>query len=101
MAVVDISTKLGKEKQTIKIAEGKVYEVDTSADNYLLVQEKLKNKEFSIEVMYEMIEMLLGKEALQTIKDMKLTIPGLRTLIIALSEIVNEVDFEEMEKRFQ
>ena len=80
MAVVDISTKLGKEKQTIKIAEGKVYEVDTSADNYLLVQEKLKNKEFSIEVMYEMIEMLLGKEALQTI---------------------NEVDFEEMEKRFQ
>ena len=99
MAVVDISTKLGKEKQTIKIAEGKVYEVDTSADNYLLVQEKLKNKEFSIEVMYEMIEMLL--EALQTIKDMKLTIPGLRTVIIALSAIVNEVDFEEMEKRFQ
>ena len=101
MAVVDIRTKLGKEKQTIKIAEGKVYEVDTSADNYLLVQEKLKNKEFSIEVMYEMIEMLLGKEALQTIKDMKLTIPGLRTVIIALSAIVNEVDFEEMEKRFQ
>lgn len=101
MAVVDISTKLGKEKQTIKIAEGKVYEVDTSADNYLLVQEKLKNKEFSIEVMYEMIEMLLGKEALQTIKDMKLTISGLRTVIIALSAIVNEVDFEEMEKRFQ
>lgn len=101
MAVVDISTKLGKEKQTIKIAEGKVYEVDTSADNYLLVQEKLKNKEFSIEVMYEMIEMLLGKEALQTIKDMKLTILGLRTVIIALSAIVNEVDFEEMEKRFQ
>jgi hypothetical protein len=51
--------------------------------------------------MYEMIEMLLGKEALQTIKDMKLTIPGLRTVIIALSAIVNEVDFEEMEKRFQ
>ena len=34
MAEFDISSKLGKEKATIKIAEGKVYEVDTSADKY-------------------------------------------------------------------
>ena len=52
-------------------------------------------------ILLAFFEMLLGKEALQTIKDMKLTIPGLRTVIIALSAIVNEVDFEEMEKRFQ
>ena len=46
MANIDISSKLGIEKATIKLAEGKVYEVDTSADNYLLVQEKIKNQEF-------------------------------------------------------
>lgn len=40
MANIDISSKLGKEKQTIKIADGKVFEVDTSADNYLLVTRK-------------------------------------------------------------
>ena len=75
MANIDISSKLGIEKATIKLAEGKVYEVDTSADNYLLVQEKIKN--------------------------MKLTIKGLKAVITALSAIVSEVEYEEMEKRFQ
>ena len=101
MAVIDISSKLGKEKATIKLAEGKVYEVDTSADNYLLVQEKIKDQDFSIDTMYKMIEMLMGEKALKEIKEMKLTIPGLKAVIIALSAIVNEVDYEEMEKRFQ
>lgn len=101
MSVIDISTKLEKEKVTIKLAEGKVYEVDTSADNYLLVQEKIKDQDFSIETMYKMIEMLMGEKALKEIKEMKLTIPGLKAVIIALSAVVNEVDYEEMEKRFQ
>ena len=101
MAQIDISSKLGKEKQTIKLAEDKVFEVDTSADKYLLVQEKIKDKEFSIETMYEMIESLMGKDALETVKAMKPTIPGLRAIIVVLSAIVNEVSYEEMEKRFQ
>lgn len=101
MANIDISSKLGKEKQTIKIAEGKVFEVDTSADNYLVVQEKIANENFSIRSMYEMIELLMGKEALEEIKNMKLTVNGLKSVIIALSAIVSEVSYEEMEKRFQ
>lgn len=101
MSQIDISSKLGKEKATIKLAEGKVYEVDTSADNYLLVQEKIKDQDFSIDTMYKMIEMLMGEKALKEIKEMKLTILGLKAVIIALSAIVNEVDYEEMEKRFQ
>lgn len=101
MSVIDISSKLGKEKQTIKIAEGKVFEVDNSADTYLIVQEKLKNQDFSIASMYEMIEVLMGEEALKEIKDMKLTMDGLTAVIIAISAIVNEVPYEEMEKRFQ
>lgn len=101
MAQIDISSKLGKEKATIKLAEGKVFEVNTSADNYLVVQEKLKNVEFSIEVMYEMIEMLMGKKALEEIKEMKLSIQGLESVVIALSAAVSEVSYEEMEKRFR
>ena len=101
MASIDISSKLGKEKATIKLAEDKIYEVDTSADNYLLVQEKIKDQDFSIEVMYQMIEMLIGEKALKEIKEMKLTIPGLKAVINALSAVVNEVEYEEMEKRFQ
>nr|DAP18693.1 MAG TPA: hypothetical protein [Caudoviricetes sp.] len=101
MSVIDISSKLGKEKQTIKIAKGKAFEVDNSADTYLIVQEKLKNQDFSIASMYEMIEVLMGEEALKEIKDMKLTIDGLTAVVIAISAIVNEVPYEEMEKRFQ
>lgn len=101
MANIDISSKLGKEKATIKLAEDKIYEVNTSADNYLLVQEKIKDQDFSIEVMYQMIEMLIGEKALKEIKEMKLSIPGLKAVIIALAAVVNEVEYEEMEKRFQ
>ena len=101
MANIDISSKLGKEKQTIKLADGKVFEVDTSADTYLIVQEKIGKEDFSISSMYEMIEILMGKEALQEIKDMKLTVNGLKEVVVAISAIVSEVDFEEMEKRFQ
>ena len=101
MSVIDISSKLGKESKQIKIAEGKVYEVDTSADNYLLVQEKMKNENFSIETMYTMIEMLMGKEALKDIKEMKPTISQLTAIVTAISAVVSEVSYEEMEKRFQ
>jgi hypothetical protein len=101
MAEIDISSKLGLEKSTIKLGDGKIYEVDTSADNYLLVQEKIKNQEFSIATMYEMIEMLMGEEALKEIKSMKLTIKGLKAVVTALSAIVSEESYEEMEKRFQ
>lgn len=101
MAEIDISSKLGKEKKTIKLAEGKVFEIDDSADNYLLVQETIKDKEFSIDTMYKMIEMLIGATALKEIKAMKLTVNGLEKIIIAISALVNEVTYEEMEKRFQ
>lgn len=101
MAQIDISSKLGLEKSTIKLGDGKIYEVDISADNYLLVQEKIKNQEFSIATMYEMIEMLMGEDALKEIKNMKLTIKGLKVVVTALSAIVSEESYEEMEKRFQ
>lgn len=101
MAQIDISSKIGNEKPTIKVAEGKVYEVDNSANKYLVVQEKIKNQDFSISVMYEMIEMLMGKDALKEIKGMKLSVNGLKAVVIALSATIDEVSYEEMEKRFQ
>jgi len=101
MSVIDISSKLGKEKKIIKLAEGKEYEVDDSADTYLIIQEKFKDQEFSIESMYEMIETLMGEKALKDIKEMKLTLNGLKSIVIAISAMVSEVEFEEMEKRFQ
>lgn len=97
---IDISAKLKKEPIKIKLAEGKEFDVNNSAENFVIVQDKLKDKEFSIEIMYEVIEMLMGKEALQEIKDMKLSVNGIETVIIGVMAAVNEVSYEEMEKRF-
>ena len=101
MAVIDISSKLGNKKPIIKLAEGKEYEVDTSADKVIIIQEKFSNDKNSIEDMYSVIELLMGQEALQTIKDMRLTVAGLTTVFVGLMAAVNEIPLEEMEKRFQ
>ncbi len=97
---IDISAKLKKEPIKIKLSEGKEFEVDNSAETFVIVQDKLKDKEFSIDVMYEVIEMLMGKDALKEIKDMKLSVNGTECVIIGLMAAINEISYEEMEKRF-
>lgn len=96
MANLDISSKLGHEKQEITIAEGKTYEVDCSAITMLKAEEMFKKGE-----ILKAIETLLGKKALKDIEEMKLTVRELQIIVIAAAAQVNEVSYEEMEKRFQ
>lgn len=100
MANLDISSKLGHEKQEITIAEEKTYEVDCSAETMLKAQDIFK-KDDSLEGLFTAIKLLLGAKAEKDIRAMKLTVNGLKTVIIAIMAQVNEVSYEEMEKRFQ
>lgn len=100
MANLDISSKLGHEKQEITIAEGKTYEVDCSAETMLKAQDIFK-KDDSLEGLFTAIKLLIGAKAEKDIRGMKLTVNGLKTVIIAIMAQVNEVSYEEMEKRFQ
>lgn len=100
MANLDISSKLGHEKQEITIAEGKTYEVDCSAETMLKAQDIFK-KDDSLEGLFLAIKLLIGAKAEKEIREMKLTVNGLKTVIIAIMAQVNEVSYEEMEKRFQ
>ena len=100
MANLDISSKLGHEKQEITIAEGKTYEVDCGAETMLKAQDIFK-KDDSLEGLFTAIKLLIGAKAEKEIRAMKLTVNGLKTVIIAIMAQVNEVSFEEMEKRFQ
>lgn len=100
MANLDISSKLGHEKQEITIAEGKTYEVDCSAETMLKAQDIFK-KDDSLEGLFTAIKLLIGAKAEKDIRAMKLTVNGLKTVIIAIMAQVNEVSYEEMEKRFQ
>lgn len=100
MANLDISSKLIHEKQEITIAEGKTYEIDCAATTMLKVQDMFKKDE-SFDGLFKAIELLLGKEAEKEIRAMKVTVNDLRVIIIAIMAQVNEVSYEEMEKRFQ
>lgn len=100
MANIDISSKLSHEPQTITIAEGKTYEVDCGAETMLKVQDLFK-KDDSLDGLFKAIELLLGKEALEEIKGMKVKVADLKVIIIAIMAQVNEITYEEIEKRFQ
>lgn len=96
MANLNISSKLGHEKQEITIAEGKTYEVNCSAITMLKVEDMFKKGE-----VLKALEALLGEKILKDIEEMKLTVKEMKIIILAASAQVNEVSYEEMEKRFQ
>jgi hypothetical protein len=97
---LNITDKLGIEKQEITIAEGKTYTVNCGAKTMIKAQETFK-KDNSFEGMFDVIELLLGKKARKDIYDMDLTVKQLQTVIIAIMAQVNEISYEEMEERFQ
>lgn len=100
MANIDISSKLSHEPQTITIAEGKTYEVDCGAETMLKAQDIFKKND-SLEGLFTAIKLLIGEKAEKDIREMKLTVNELKTVIIAIMAQVNEISYEEMEKRFQ
>ena len=100
MSNINIIDKLGIEEKTITIAEGKTYTVNCGAKTMLKSQE-LFQKDGSFEAMFDAIELLVGKKARKEILEMDLTVAQLKKVILAIMAQVNEVSYEEMEKRFQ
>ena len=97
---LNITDKLGIEKQEITIAEGKTYTVNCGAKTMIKAQE-IFQKDSSFDAMFNVIELLLGKKARKDIYDMDLTVKQLQTVIIAIMAQVNEISYEEMEERFR
>ena len=58
-------------------------------------------KDSTINEFYTAIEMLLGEMAVKEIKEMKVTVKQLKIIIIAILAQINEITYDEMEKRFQ
>lgn len=101
MAVLDISSRLGKEKPTIKLAEDKIFVVNNSADLFLEMNERLDKENLNVGLFYEIIEKVLGNEALTYIKTMELSFSELMVVLTAIMAQIQEIPYEEMEKRFQ
>lgn len=100
MANLNITDKLGIEEQTITVAEGKTYTVDCRAKSVVKAQ-ALFEKSSSLETMFSVIELLLGKKAKTEIESMNLTLKNVSRVVLAILAQVNEVSYEEMEKRFR
>lgn len=100
MAILDISSRLSGENQQIKIAEGLICEVDCSAETMLKVQE-LSKEGSNPEILFNMLELFLGKKALVDVRKLKLKMKDLKLVVLAVMSVVNEEDFEQFEKRFQ
>ena len=98
---IDISNKIGKDKPTLTIAEGKTYTVDNSAETVLLLQNKVNGSDMGIDTMYDVIEQLIGKDALKDIKSLRPSVTELQTIITAVMALVQEIPLEEAEKRFR
>lgn len=97
---LNITDKLGIEKQEITIAEGKTYTVNCGAKTMIKAQEIFK-KDNSFDAMFDVIELLLGKKAKKEIDEMNLTVKQLKVIVLAIIAQVNEISYEEMEQRFQ
>ena len=67
----------------------------------MLKAQDIFKKDDSLEGLFTAIKLLIGEKAEKDIKEMKLTVNGLKTVIIAIMAQVNEISYEEMEKRFQ
>lgn len=100
--MIDISMKISNEKPKIKIAEGKIYEVNNSKNNILLMDQKIRNKKSNeIELMDEIIKQLLGEEAFEEINAMNLPMSAYKAIYIGVTAAASGESYEEVEARFQ
>lgn len=98
--VLDISSKLNKEKQEIKISEDLTVEVDCSAQTMLKAEEKFKNASSSEDTL-DILKLFIGKKATDAVLNLKPTVKMLKTIIVAIMAQVNEEDFDSCMERFQ
>lgn len=99
--VIDISQKLNEnEESKIRIDENNEFDVDCGAETMLIAEQKFKQGK-TIEDYYEIIKLFLGEEATKVIRNKNLSAKKLTAVVIAIMAQVNELSYEEMEKRFR
>lgn len=99
--IIDISQKLSdKDEAKIKIDEEHEFDVDCGAETMLIAEQKFREGK-TVEDCYKIIELFVGKEAVKIIKSKNLSMKKLNIIVIAIMAQVNELSYEEMEKRFR
>ena len=100
--VIDISAKLTNENPKIKLADDKIYEVDSRKNTIIKMKQKIQSMDADdIAAIDEMIELLLGKEAAKAINSMNPPLADYQNIMLALVAAVTDEDFEKTKARFR
>lgn len=98
----DIVNRLTNERPKIKLAKGKEYEVNTSKNAAIVLKalaEDDKMDEF--ERMDKIVELALGKKALDQIESMNLTVASYTVIISAIMAAVSDKELSEVEEEVE
>ncbi len=100
--MIDISAKLTSERPKLKLAEGKIYEIDDRKNTILELNQKMKSADIEdIAFIDEVIEMTLGKKAAKEIDKMDLSMIAYQNIMLAIMAAVMGESFEVAEARFR
>lgn len=100
--IIDISAKLTNERPKLKLAEGKVYEIDDRKNNIILLNQKMMNENLNdLNVIDDMINIVLGEDAAKEINDMNLPVVAYQSIMIAIMAAITGEDYEVAEARFR
>lgn len=100
--VIDISGKLTNEKPKLKLGEGKEFEIDDRKNTILMMNQKLAESNLDdLQQIDEVLEIVLGKEAVKEINKMNLSFSAYQTIFIATMAGAMGEDYDVVDARFQ
>lgn len=99
---IDISAKLTNERPRLKLAEGVEFEIDNRKDTVLIVNQKIQENNLNdLREIDGVLELLIGKEAVQKISEMDISFADYQVIFVACMAGATGEDFEVIEARFQ
>lgn len=98
---IDLTAKLDNSRPLVKIAEGKIYEVDNRKTTILKLDQQLNAAgQGDVQAIDKVITTLIGKDAVKEIEAMDLSLTNYFNIIIALMAAISDESFEVAEARF-
>lgn len=97
--VYDIVSRLTNERPIIKLAEGKEFKVNNSKNTAILIKSLSEDPNLEeFEMMDKIVEAGLGKEALEYINSLDLSLKSYAIIMNAIMAAISEQSLEEVEK---
>lgn len=97
--VYNIMDRLTNTKPSIQLAEDKIYKVNNSKNTAIVIKSISEDKKLDdFERMDKIVELALGKEALDYINKMELSVKSYSTVITAIMAAISEEELEDIEK---